>query len=83
MSDGHHDRFVRRGVDIKDASGRDVLINDLVWISTDDGSLIRANIIDIFPEGVVSLMTKSNCIVEVNFKPKSGTVPTCNHLLKD
>ena len=85
MSDGHTDgrpRWHNRAPDIKDAAGHDVLINDPVWIATEDGSLIRANVLEIFPEGYISLMTRSNSIVEVTFKPKAGTIPTCNQLLK-
>ena len=86
MSDGHNDRLrwaPPRQADVKDARGRDVLVNDLVWIADSEGALIRANVLDVLPDGTISLMTKSNSLIEVFFKPKSGTIPTCNHLLKD
>lgn len=85
MSDGHTDgwRQRSRAPDIKDAAGRDCYINDLVWSASDDGSLFRASIIDIDPiNGIITMMTKSNSMVEVYFKPKNST-PTSNHILKD
>lgn len=85
MSDGHTDgsRFRNRVPDIKDAAGRDCFVNDLVWLAADDCTLYRATIVDIDPvEGRIDLMTKSNSMVEVFFKPKANT-PTSNQILKD
>ena len=84
MSDGHTDGWRnRREPDIKDAAGRDCYINDRVWAAAEDCSLYRATIVDIDPvAGRIDLMTKSNSMVEIYFKPKNST-PTCNHILRD
>lgn len=86
MSDGHTDgwRHRNREADIKDAAGKDCFINDPVWLAADDCSLFRATIVDIDPvEGRIDLLTRSNSMVEVYFKPKAkGSMPTCNLILK-
>jgi hypothetical protein len=85
MSDGHTEGWRRQNKtpDIKDAAGRDCFINDPVWCAADDCSLFKATIVDIDPvEGVIHLMTRSNSMIEVYFKPKP-TTPTCNHILRD
>ncbi len=85
MSDGHTDSWRQRNriPNIKDAAGHDCFINDLVWSAADDGSLFRACILDVDPvNGVISLMTKSNSMIEIYFKPK-GSMPTSNQILRD
>lgn len=83
MSDGHNDRsWNRKTPDIKDAAGHDVYINDAVWFAAEDGQLLKANVLEVFPQGYITLMTKSNSIIEITFKPKNS-IPTCNCILKD
>ena len=85
MSDGHTDsrRWIREP-SVKDAAGRDCFIDDYVWLAADDSSLFEAAIIDVDQiEGRIDLLTKSNSMVEVFFKPKSKNgVPTCNSIIK-
>lgn len=66
---------------VKDAAGNLCTLDTLVWVAQEDGSFTKANIFDIdFINGIISVMTIANVLMEINFQPK--TKPTCNSILK-
>ncbi|MFM7858932.1 MAG: hypothetical protein ACKO96_45155 [Flammeovirgaceae bacterium] len=83
MSDGHTDsRRYEAEVLIRDAAGRDCFENDLIWYASDNGSLWPGNIIDIdYISGTLFLMTRSNSMIEISFKPKNN-IPISNMIIR-
>ena len=85
MSDGHTDaarasKFYKEPL-LRDVSGREVYEDDLIWYAADDGSLIKANVLEV-TDYSVTVMTKTSQLVELMFTSTGKHIPTCNFVLK-
>lgn len=86
MSDGHTDGWRRNYQPlVRDVTGRDVNINDAVFIAGREGDFVRGNVVEVdIANSTLVVITKSNSYITIDLPfHKDNRVPVCNKILRE